>query len=230
MRTVIKSFLIALNLAAAIQARASFNATWSFDTTSPTLPYSANSFSLTYLSSASLSATTPAGNNAATAGFGTGSSSSFALQFSPANNGHDINNSAFTLTFQVNSQSALNSFSITYSYLSTAATGSALNTWSVVGGTGFSTQTQTITQNNGWDTATVTFTGGSVSAGSMISFTDTLTGYANGTAMRFDNINVNFNAVSPVPEPMSYSLALFGLIFIGGGAGRYIIRSRRANA
>jgi hypothetical protein len=47
----------------------------------------------------------------------------------------------------------------------------------------------------------------------------------------FDNIVLNSSSISAVPEPMNAALAAFGLIFIGGGVGRfYFRRAQRAVA
>ena len=38
---------------------------------------------------------------------------------------------------------------------------------------------------------------------------------------------MDINTISTVPEPISYALALFGLVFIGAGARRFYLRRRR---
>lgn len=47
--------------------------------------------------------------------------------------------------------------------------------------------------------------------------------------LTFSDIQFNGTLVPPVPEPIAYALPLFGLVFIGGTAGRaYLARRRQA--
>jgi hypothetical protein len=43
----------------------------------------------------------------------------------------------------------------------------------------------------------------------------------------FDNVALN-GTVAPVPEPINYALAVFGLVFAGGSAGRFYLGRRRS--
>ena len=44
------------------------------------------------------------------------------------------------------------------------------------------------------------------------------------------NVNISFGGttITPVPEPINYALAGFGLIFVGGSTGRFYLNRRRS--
>lgn len=85
----------------------------------------------------------------------------------------------------------------------------------------------------------LTLTGGSATA-SGYSFPDILT--SGGTTLNytvtantptagdltFSGISVS-GTITAVPEPVNYALAGFGLIFVGGGAGRFYLARRRSS-
>jgi hypothetical protein len=49
---------------------------------------------------------------------------------------------------------------------------------------------------------------------------------ANGPGLSFTDFSIT--AVTAVPEPVNYALAGFGLLFVGGSAGRYYLARRRS--
>ena len=91
-----------------------------------------------------------------------------------------------------------------------------------------------------------------------VSFTPTITGTGTGSQVIYDMTFSDFNGLNPndtwslvlwdtgsgpienglagwsltvvVPEPITYGLALFGLVFVGVGAGRYYLGRRRSRA
>jgi len=81
----------------------------------------------------------------------------------------------------------------------------------------------------------VTFSGLQLGAGNAVTFTDTLSSYGKGSGnvAKFDNltfdtvVTLGDIVVTPVPEPITCALALFGLVFAGRGAGRYYQARKR---
>jgi len=214
-------------------------AVWNFDSGTKnlnayagTLPYGANTLNTAVFNAGNMSAATASSGNA-TQGAGTGFNGlGKALQFTAQNgNGKSVNGSSFVLSLTIPAGvSSISSITIHYDYLATSGAGTALNTWTLSGVTG--SQTAAITQNTGWNSATVTFSGLSLGAGT-ITLTDALSGYAAGNANNiagFDNISFDVSGPTLVPEPITYAMALFGLIFVSGGVGRYYIGNARQKA
>jgi hypothetical protein len=82
---------------------------------------------------------------------------------------------------------------------------------------------------------TITSSGSTVYTTSMANLTSgnseslifTLGGALGGSSGSFGFSDININATSVVPEPITYALAVFGLIFVGGSAGRFYLARRR---
>lgn len=55
-----------------------------------------------------------------------------------------------------------------------------------------------------------------------------LGGYVGGTLNFNVNISLGGTTITPVPEPINYALAGFGLIFVGGSVGRFCLNRRRS--
>jgi hypothetical protein len=195
------------------------------------VPYTFNQFS--GFTAASLTAR--AGGNGATTsagagdGGGTGNAS---LQFTARVNGNpadkNVNSSTFVLTLTSSSQ--ITSITITYNLFASQTDANVVNTWTLAGadtGNGNVTAVFTPLGAGQWDTATVTFTGIAISPGVAFTLTDTLSGYANnpGGSAQFDNISI-----TAVPEPINCAMAIFGLAFAGGTAGRFYLGRRRSAA
>lgn len=224
-----------LGVAVPLTSQGGVVANWDFDTGTAlsgthtatyTANYGANSRDAAFLSGAQMTTITLGANTAnQTTGAGYTPTATTALQFTAVHTGNDksVNGSSFVLS--LTSQIALNTFSITYNYLSSITSGTAVNTWTVSGGTGFTTQTANLTMDGGWHSATVSFTGGTLSANQTITFTDALSAYgsANDSYARFDNIRI-----SAVPEPVNVALAVFGFCLVGVGIGRRIYLRARA--
>ena len=67
-----------------------------------------------------------------------------------------------------------------------------------------------------------------IAAGGTSAFLIDISSNPDHANVNFDD--VNFSAtVTPVPEPINYALASFGLIFLGGGAGRFYLARRRSS-
>jgi hypothetical protein len=239
-------FLLALVISGAFCCRALAGlvitdaAVWNFDGTTPyngTTPYAANSLNATVFNSGSMSVVHATQKN--NQGAGAGDSGGVALQFTANNKpSKNVNNCYFTMTFTVAANvTDFNSITITYNYRATSSTRSgALNTWTL-GGAASGSQTVNITQNGNWNTATVDFTGLTLAGGDTFTITDRLTGYANGAGnfAGFDNISFTVDpalpgGITPVPEPITYALPLFGLMFIGIAIGRRYWRAPASHA
>ena len=69
----------------------------------------------------------------------------------------------------------------------------------------------------------MTLTGISVSAGQTLElqFLMTETGGAHASSITFDTLDVSATGIVPVPEPVHYALAVFGLVFVSTGVGRW---------
>jgi hypothetical protein len=131
-------------------------------------------------------------------------------------------------------------YDYTITYQATKGGGSPATTWSwSLNGTTWSTANVSltgggITGNGGnlatsWNSYTATFSDASLNGyNGTVYFRMGVTNSSGQTAT-FDNFDVNFVSGSPVPEPMTYSLAAFGLVFVGGGVGRYYFGRRKAN-
>jgi hypothetical protein len=216
-------------------------AVWNFDsglTTGSAIatPYSANTvnpavFVNTGGSVARMTTISPNGDSSQTAAAG---NAGLALQFAPKNGAKNVNGSSFTMSLTVASGvSALSSITLHYDYFDSGISSTAaVNTWTLNGVSSDATSTS-ITQNNGWHQATVTWNsigGLGLSSGSTLSFVDALGGYVNGGNAKFDNISFDISGPSLVPEPITYAMALFGLVFIGTGVGRYYLGKSRKTA
>jgi hypothetical protein len=55
-----------------------------------------------------------------------------------------------------------------------------------------------------------------------------LGGYIGGQLSFNVNISLGGTTITPVPEPINYALAAFGLIFVGGSVGRFCLDRRRS--
>jgi hypothetical protein len=134
----------------------------------------------------------------------------------------------FSLTRNTGGAS-LYDFVITYAATRGNIAGTTTSTWqySLNGTTWSSTgviQPATVPAGTTWNTYTVDFTGvtsiENVAVGTTIYFRDTI----GSNNQSFDNI-----VISAVPEPITYALAAFGLMFAGVGAGRFYL-GRRGSA
>ena len=253
-KTIISLFAIAICALVSSQARAAISlgaAQWNFDANvannnnstayTGSLPYKANNLNTAVFNAGSnpnesaMTTQTLGANASGSISAGTGDSGGIALAFNTRANGsgkYNVNGSSFVLQLQVASGvSSVSQIKINYNYLATTYTsGSAVNTWTL-SANGFQ-QTASITQDGNWDSTSVTFSGLNLTGGSTFNFTDALSSYAsgNGFTAGFDNISFDVTyTLTSVPEPTTYALPLFGLLFLGGTAGRrYLGRLRKA--
>ena len=211
--------------------RAGIIATWDFTpswTSGATVNVGATSFG-SGVSAANLNGTITAGGSSTIQRVATGGvGGSAMLEFNPRTSG---TGQPMDFILQLTVNQALNTFTISYYADLSAATGSKVDTWaySLNNGstwTSFTAQpanvTTTLTQYN-----VAPPSGVSVASGSTIWFRDTLSGAtANNINANFDQIQVS--ALAAVPEPISYAMAVFGLMFVGTGARRFYLARRRS--
>lgn len=133
---------------------------------------------------------------------------------------------AFALTLLV-SGTGLNNFEVTYA---TEASKPITQNWfySLNGSAWTALSGGAVTAGSSWADATVDFSGvAALNGQATVYFQDQFTYSGNKDTVDFDNITVNAGSVSPVPEPTTRALPLFGLAFIGGTAGRSYFRRRQ---
>jgi len=149
--------------------------------------------------------------------------------FSSPGKAGSLNTTVLTFTMAPN-HATISGFSVIYdAYTASSAVTALTGTWSVSkNGGGFtavgSASSITIGSAAGADNNTFTLAGVSIaSTDTSLVFALTLSGAAgaNSGSMTFDNME--FDAVSVVPEPITYALSIFGLVFVGGGVGRFYL-------
>jgi hypothetical protein len=138
--------------------------------------------------------------------------------------------SATPLSFNYNTgtiESIIFTVNLTPSYTASGMTG--LFSFVVSGGTGSHTVTiNGATYGNGTNSnIAVTPTSGSISAGGSDSFTINFSANAHGMNVDFTDVQFDGTPLHVVPEPINYALAAFGLMFVGGSAGRFYLGRRR---
>ena len=128
-----------------------------------------------------------------------------------------------TLTFTLNSSSTVSLTGLTYSY-NYANSGSVSPTivWTLGSFTSSGTENNI---NNGTSSGSIDLTAAGSSNNSGTTFT--LTGTQTGVTGVNGNIDFYNFSITAVPEPVNYALAGFGLIFVGGSAGRFYLARRR---
>lgn len=194
--------------------------------TSGTTSYGVNQANLsTFAATPSLTAGIAHGNQNGNMAAVTGTPST-AMQFNPAATGNNqtINLATLTLTFQLASGVSMSGGSLTLQYnynASAASTGSMA--WTL-NGTGTAVNVS-VGSGSGWQSSgSVTFNNVNVVSGGSFTLNEAFSGFATGETLAFDNISIT--SLTPVPEPITYALALFGVAFVGVGAGRFY-KSRR---
>ncbi|HEX9048751.1 MAG TPA: hypothetical protein VF988_17120, partial [Verrucomicrobiae bacterium] len=178
-----------------------------------------------FTSSSHLTATPATGGNLAA---GTGDPTT-ALQFNAQNGGSTINSATMTLTFTLAAGASISSgsFILNYNYLA-SKNSSGTMTWALdVNGTQVgSSQTMTMAANTTWNSSgNLTFAGITAGSGATITLIETFSGLANNNNVSFDNLAITSPSI--VPEPIAYAMPFFGLVFIGGTAGRFYLARRR---
>ena len=99
-------------------------------------------------------------------------------------------------------------------------------TYSISGGGGSGTIDSSLSLGTGgWVDQSLSLSGISVPSGETITFIGTISKDATAGVLDFQNFNI-----TAVPEPINYGLAGFGLIFLGGSAGRFYLGRRRVVA
>ena len=181
---------------------------------SGTVPYNINMYS-GYSSATLQDVTAASGANTVVA---VGNGSSTALGFTTPGTGKKFSVAGSTFTLQLTASGNVTITTIQFDYNSKTA-GDATWSYAIIGGGSGSATAIALGSAGTWNTATATFSPIALSSGQIITFTDTLTGQGTGhsESVSFDNIIV------AVPEPINYALAGFGLIFVGGMAGRFYL-------
>jgi len=217
-------FAIAICALVSSQAQGALIAEWQFNSGVP-LPSTYHPEYGSESTTATLSAT--AGSSVSlqqitgtTLNQNTASSPNDALEFHTTGGGAGQNSLVLHIT-----GTGLGSFVLTYATSdSTAAT---VQTWAYsLDGTTWTTAS-TVTATSSFATSTVDFSSfnSTLANQANVYFEDIFTIAGNGKNLSFDNIAINATAV---PEPITYALAIFGLVFVGGGLGRfYLARLRR---
>lgn len=205
----------------------SFPSTW---TAGSSVTFNANFINATYVSGTPTLVASATDNKASVSplsGANAYGGSGFSLSFSESSNpGHTLEGN-FVLTMQAAQNLNAGTFQITYQ-AEYSGIGPSVNYWkySLNGGTTWSALTTVSGIGTTWGPESVTFSGLTLSSGSTVEFMNSFTNSATGAAAaNFDNIDI-----SEVPEPITLAFPLFGLIFIGGTAGRYYVGRWQAKA
>lgn len=131
---------------------------------------------------------------------------------------------AQTLTLSLTVSGNFSFVALTYS--TTANQNNDQETWAYSINGGSSTALGSVTApNGGLQVESLSFSQ-AVTDGEQIVFTCTISGTSGGD-QTLDFANVTLTAV---PEPITNALAVFGLVFVGGSAGRFCLGRRRSNA
>ena len=204
-------------------AKAAVIAQWNLDAGSQ----AASTVNGAFLSAASTLAITPGGASLAFPTTG-GNPNGYAELTGKAN---AIGNPTFAFSITANTAQALTS--LTFDYISTKNDVTGTLSWTYkIGAGGTVTSLGSVNLSGAaWTPETLNLSSiPTLSNGQQVFFVATLSnvnGLNNGndSEIAFDNFTVN-----AVPEPITYALAAFGLIFVGGAAGRFYLGRRRSAA
>lgn len=176
-------------------------------------PYAFNTYS--GYRSAVLRTVTPVSGASAVSGIGNGGGHALSFTTSGTGTKRTVAGSKFTL--QLTADGNVTIKAIKFDYNSNIA-GSIAWAYSINGGGSGSATAIALGSAGAWlTTGQANFATINLTSGQIITFTASLIGQTvnHGERVSFDNINV------VVPEPVTYALAGFGLIFIVGTAGRF---------
>jgi hypothetical protein len=196
-----------LLLATAVSSQAALASYWSFTNYNGAASLSANAGS----GMLSVTAGTPAGGTGTAvnqiAGYDTTPGSAMSLP------NPDKATYSFVLAISRNN---LTDFVVSYAYNAGASTHSQQWAWSTDGVT-YTSFGGVITGQTGWQTATVDFSSvTAIESVANIWFRDSITsGNSGNNPIAFDNIQIN-----AVPEPTTWAMIGFSVIFVGTGAVR----------
>jgi hypothetical protein len=143
----------------------------------------------------------------------------------------DLNGANLVLSITLTTGSSISGLSTSYSIANSKKFTSATGTWSYrIGSTGAWNQlgTDSITSSQ-TSYADTWFTLPTVTSGQTLQFQFTLTnvmGENGSSSLSFDNFSIG--ATQVVPEPIAFALPIFGLVFIGGTAGKYYLGRKKA--
>lgn len=220
MKFGIRSLLAAvIVLSAAIHAQAVVIANWNFDTY--TTGNTVNGAGSSYATGTPLFTANPIDSKTTFGPLNPGYSGT-SVEFAESNPGHNMGGN-FVLTLQA--AQSLSALQISYYTRTTSTTPGQTWEYSLNNGTTW-TSIGTVTATGTFAQYSFSISGLQVNSGSTVLFRDTFSG-GTGTSVDFDNIQIS---ASPVPEPMNYALVAFGLVFIGGGAGRFYFRRMNRKA
>jgi hypothetical protein len=214
-----------LSLMASQSAQAALITEWNFTTaaTGPLTSYAASSFDSGIVATPGLSTSGGVAVPSVTGGVLTYSYN--------GNNVGNLNNCAFVLSLTASSLADYSGLSVAFTDSGNGALTSLTGQWSYRFGTtgGFTTIGSSFNLIP-VGTKTTTLTGITISAGQTLQLQFVMSAAAGGNngQLNFDNLDIN-GTVTPVPEPVHYALACFGLIFVTTGVGRwYQARLKRA--
>jgi hypothetical protein len=136
-----------------------------------------------------------------------------------------LDNRNNTLTFTLTSSSTITLTSLTYSYNydDTGTPGTTTIVWTL--GTFTSSGSENVI-NDGNSSGSIDLSAAGANA---TGTTFTLTGTQTGVPGVSGNIDFSNFSITAVPEPVNFALAGFGLLFVGGSAGRFYLARRRAS-
>ena len=196
--------------------------TWDFTGNTGTGPWGPNSPD-SYLTSASLAVASPNGGTISVRS--TGGNPTYYLSI--AGTAPGVGGSTLAFTLQAAAATSFTTLAFDYDPLGTKPPLAINWTWNISGGGSGSLGSEIITGPAGWNGASLSLSGiSALSAGQTLTITGSLVGQSglgNTGDIGFDNF-----AITAVPEPVHYSLGVFGLIFAGTGVGRwYQVRAKR---
>jgi hypothetical protein len=237
MKNVIRSlFLVAICALGFIEARGAVVAQWTFNGAGSTnqTSYSANTPTTAGISSTTLATIGSASISQPSSG-GTGSPAGGFLRFTGTESAINHSSFAFTLTLDASVTSAsISSVSFNYDRFFNKSPTTVSWSYSILGGAQNVSLGSTALSGSGWQSGLDDFSANAISLGNgqTITITGTFNDPGNSSSsadIGFDNFSIN--GIITVPEPMDAALAAFGLIFVGGGVGRfYLRRAQRAVA
>ena len=210
-----------LSLVASQSAQAALIAGWNFGTTAsgPLNNYAASSWDTGISGTPGL--TTSGGSITPTVMGG-------ALNYGWGNGAAGgLNGCTFILTLTASGAFDYSGLSVTFGFNPGNKLTALAGQWSYqINGEGYASIGSSINLAAG-GTPSTDLTGITLSAGQTLELQFVLSGPAvsdhGHSFLTFDNLNANAAGITPVPEPVHYALAVFGVIFVSTGVGRWYL-------
>lgn len=222
MKKTLALFAMAIVVLVSGQAQGAVIANWNFTSlaASPSTTLNADSSS-SVTTTPTLVSTLGTGTTEVRLNPGNGGSG-YALQYANTTTTSGANSTTFVITLKAST--ALTGVNVSFAS-ATAAASTMASKWgySVSGG---STGTSAVETPNSASFVSYNniFSAFNMAANSTLTITVTFSG-ASPTLGR--NISFDDISVTAVPEPANYAMALFGLVFVGGTAGRFYLARRQ---